>query len=49
MEFPNPNPHPHAVGYTTPVCNAAEVDQGHGLEPGAVAAEVHLTRTLYLF
>ena len=35
MEFPDPTPpHTHPVGYTTPVCNAAEVDQGDGLEPG---------------
>ena len=49
MEFPDPTPpHTHPVGYTTPVCNAAEADQGDGLEPGAVAAEVDLTLTLYL-
>lgn len=36
-------PSPVPVGYTTPVCNAAEVDQGHGLEPGAGAAEVLLS------
>ena len=53
LEFPDPTPpHSHPVGYTTPVCNAAEADQGDDqgdeVEPGSVAAEVDLTLTLHL-